>query len=88
MVIHWLNNYEFTYTSLPSKLSTVVCYYLPLEAVMTWFFFALIFVLTSAVILGADHLKSWDNDGRLPMDGNGLDDIEKFHLISRWGAHH
>jgi hypothetical protein len=55
---------------------------------MTLIFFSFIFVLTCAVILGAAHIKSWDRDGRLTMDDSGLCDLERFHVISRWGAHH
>ena len=54
---------------------------------MTWIFFLSIFLLTVSVVVGAIHSHSWDNDGRLTSRG-GLCDHVKFHLISRWGAHH
>jgi hypothetical protein len=54
---------------------------------MAWTFFGFIFVLTCAVVSGAVYVKSWDADGRLTMDDSGLSDLDRFHLISRWGAH-
>ena len=53
---------------------------------ITIFFLSLVALLIGA--LGCTvYWRSWDSDGRLTSRG-GLQDIDRFHLISRWGAHH
>ncbi len=54
---------------------------------MSFLFFILLFALTLLVVVSAAHLKSWTRDGRATGE-DGLSDVEKFHLITRWGAHH
>ena len=52
---------------------------------MTYILFIGFGIIFSLLIFGFISLKTWESEGRI-INANWLDDEEKFHLISRWGA--
>ena len=52
---------------------------------MTYIFFIGLGIIISLFIFGFISLKTWETEGRI-INADWLDDDEKFHFISRWGA--
>ncbi|MDX2493469.1 MAG: hypothetical protein QNK27_00710 [Desulfuromusa sp.] len=42
-------------------------------------------IIFSLLLFGSISLKTCESEGRM-INANWMDDKEKFHLISRWGA--
>lgn len=42
-------------------------------------------IIFTLLIFGFISLKTWESEGRI-INASWLDDEEKFHIISRWGA--
>ncbi len=52
---------------------------------MSYILLTAIVILFSLLISGFISLKTWESEGRI-INSEWLDDDEKFHFISRWGA--
>lgn len=52
---------------------------------MTYVLFIGFGIIFSLLIFGSISLKTWESEGRI-INADWLDDDEKFHLVSRWGA--